>query len=101
MNIVINRCYGGFSVTEEVYKELGLEWTGYGYLKNSYFDIESDNYEKFRAEPRLIDAIKKIGLAESSGSCAELDIVEIPDGVDWYIDEYDGIESIHENHRSW
>ena len=32
---------------------------------------------------------------------SDLKIVEIPDGVDYEIDEYDGIESIHEKHRSW
>jgi hypothetical protein len=30
-----------------------------------------------------------------------LRIVEIPDGVEWHISEYDGIEHIAENHRTW
>ena len=101
LKIVINRCYGGFSVTEDVVKELGFKWGGYGFLSNSDFGIEDSNYDKFRSDPRLIAAIEKIGLLESSGGCAELDIVEVPDGIDWYVDEYDGMESVHENHRSW
>ena len=28
-------------------------------------------------------------------------IIEIPDDIEWEIDNYDGIESIHEKHRSW
>ena len=33
--------------------------------------------------------------------CAELAIVEIPDGIEWEIDDYDGIETIAETHRTW
>lgn len=38
---------------------------------------------------------------KASGKCAELKVIEIPDGVDWEIDDYDGIETVHEKHRSW
>jgi hypothetical protein len=38
---------------------------------------------------------------EANDQFAKLEIVEIPDGVEWQIDEYDGYESIHEVHRSW
>ena len=30
MKVVINKCFGGYSLSEEAYKFLGLEWTGYG-----------------------------------------------------------------------
>jgi hypothetical protein len=36
-----------------------------------------------------------------SGRCAELRIVEIPDGVDYEIEEYDGKEWVSEVHRTW
>jgi hypothetical protein len=29
--VVVNRCWGGFGLSQEAYKELGLEWDGYGY----------------------------------------------------------------------
>lgn len=38
---------------------------------------------------------------EASGRLAELEVVEIPDGTDWEIDDYDGVETIHEKHQSW
>ena len=102
MKIAVNKCYGGFCVSESVYKELGLEWDGYGFLENKDFGIESDNdYLEFRSHPKLIAAIEKVGVKESSGSLAEIEIVDIPEGVEWEIDEYDGIETIHEKHRSW
>lgn len=53
-----------------------------------------------RTDPILIRVIEELG-EKADGDCAELKIVEIPDGVDYEIDEYDGIETIHEKHRSW
>ena len=38
---------------------------------------------------------------KANGPCASLEIVQIPDDVEYEIDEYDGSESIHEVHRSW
>ena len=101
MKIAVNKCFGGFSVSKAVYKELGLKWDGYGYLSNEDFDIEDENYYKWRQHPKLIAAIEKIGDDKASGDLAKIRIVDIPDDVDWEIDDYDGIESIHELHRSW
>lgn len=101
MKIAINKCYGGFGLSQAVYKELGIEWDGYGYLTNEDLGIKSDNQEAYRSDPRLISAIEKIGEKESSGSMSAIRIVDIPDDVQWEINNYDGIETIHEKHRSW
>lgn len=53
-----------------------------------------------RTDPKLIQVIEELGDA-ANGKHAKLAIVEIPDGVEYDIDEYDGQESIHEVHRSW
>jgi len=53
-----------------------------------------------RANPNLIRVIEELG-TEANGSHAEIEIVEIPDGVEWIIDDYDGMESVHEAHRVW
>lgn len=53
-----------------------------------------------RSDPLLIQVVEELG-AQASGSFARLKIVEIPDGVDWEIHEYDGSETIREKHRSW
>lgn len=53
-----------------------------------------------RDDPELIRVIEELGKA-ANGKCASLRIVEIPDGIEWEINEYDGSESVEEKHRSW
>ena len=53
-----------------------------------------------RDDPLLIQVINEFG-EEANGRFACLGIIEIPDDVEWQIDEYDGWETIHEKHRSW
>jgi len=101
MKVAINRCWGGFGVSKEVFKALGMKWDNYGYLSNEDFGIKSDNYNAYRSDPRLIEAIEKVGVSKSSGAMAKIEIVEIPDDVKFEIENYDGQESIHEEHRSW
>ncbi len=88
MKIVINSCYGGYSLSEAAYNELGIPWDGYGYCKLK------------RSDPKLVSCVEKLG-TKANGECAELEIVEIPDDVDWEICDYDGKEWVAEKHRTW
>ena len=90
MKVVINKCYGGFSLSKKAYDYLGIEWDGYGY-----------KYQDDRTNPKLIECVEKLGGKKASGKLASLEIVEIPDNIEWYIDEYDGIEHIAEKHNTW
>lgn len=62
--------------------------------------LEDRNEQSMRTNPDLVDVVEKMG-KESWGQCAELEVVEIPDGIQWEINDYDGMESIHEMHRRW
>lgn len=64
--------------------------------KNWYFS--ANRLE--RTDKILIQVIEELG-KEASTNLSSLVIVEIPDGIEYEIDDYDGIESIHEVHRSW
>lgn len=128
MKIVINSCYGGFGLSHAAvlrYWELQgkeIHWYIDDIGKKVYgqdikpgdahgcihycFDPNNQNetywsyYDMKRDDPLLIQVVKELkNLA--NGRCAELEIVEIPDGVKWEIDEYDGIEHVAEQHRTW
>jgi hypothetical protein len=53
-----------------------------------------------RHDPALVQAVEELG-QQSWGSHAELVVVEIPDDVDYVVEEYDGMEHIAEAHRTW
>ena len=88
MKIVVNKCYGGFGLSEAAYNFLGLEWDGYGYA-----DIP-------RNDPKLVECVETLG-DKVNGRCAQLCITEIPDDIDWVIEEYDEKEWVVEKHQTW
>jgi len=65
-------------------------------LNTNYFSYR----DIAREDPALVKTVEKLG-KEANGSCSDLTIVEIPDDVKWTIDDYDGLESVEEEHRSW
>jgi hypothetical protein len=131
--VAINRCYGGFGLSNEAVLR-------YGELKgitlyhvpdkfcDSYYLCPPEEYEAVYAEdckksngsgrftasnalyfsvgdiprddPILIRVIEELG-ETANGPFAELKIVEIYENVEWEIEDYDGMESIHERHRWW
>ena len=59
----------------------------------------SDRYIP-RNDPLLVQVVEEMG-KDADGGFAELKVVEIPDDVEWQIDEYDGSEWVAEKHRTW
>lgn len=111
MKVVVNRCFGGFSLSKkaierlaEIGNEIAIEEmnrSDFGKKKCfGMYGFEFDHNHKHRTDPDLIKVIEELG-EEANGSCADLEIVEIPDDVEWEIDEYDGRERIAEKHRTW
>lgn len=136
--IVINKCYGGFSLSiagiKAFAKAKGLKVYFYANKENwddGYVRVDHPNekelfpptpfYKDFgpepekgkvdfdfvlsareikRDDPALIAVVKKLG---SKANCrySKLEIVEIPDDVEYTIEEYDGIEWVAEKHRTW
>ena len=113
MKIVINKCYGGFGLSEEAVllyaKKKGLNLIierNKGLKLNHYYLNEKKDGNYFcerdiqRNDPILVQVVKELGV-KANGSCSELKIVEIPDDVEWIIEEYDGKEWVSEDHRRW
>ena len=115
-SIVINTCYGGFNLSDEA-TELYLTKAGQTpfyknvdhfvscYSSEPWIDGKTDGkyfsvYDFERDDPVLIEVIRELG-AQASGRFAELTIVEIPDDVEWEIEEYDGTEWVREKSRTW
>jgi len=120
MKVVINRCFGGFGISNLAFEKL-LERKGIAFNKvpakypirgndSDYHraDIEQndesylreyDFYEN-RADADLIAVIEELG-EKSWGWASELAILDIPDDVKWHIHDYDGMEHVAEHHRTW
>lgn len=81
MVYVLNKCYGGFSLSHFAMENLGVK----------------DRYASLTAEQivELADLIEEHGAEACSGPFAKLKVVEIPDDcTDWELEEFDGIERI-------
>jgi len=53
-----------------------------------------------RDDENLVKVVEMLG-DKSFGEHAELKIIKIPANIKWVIDDYDGQESIEEEHKSW
>jgi hypothetical protein len=144
MKLVINKCYGGFGLSDAAYERLGElgvpikryteqkrgpdglyldepandgevifdrdltppEEDSFSALYWQYRDAKVQNrywetwLSENRAHPLLIRVVEEMGDA-ANGMHAKLAIVEIPDGTEYGISEYDGVEHVAEAHRTW
>lgn len=81
MKIVVNECFGGFSLSDWACEALGL--------------THMEGREIDRRDSRLVDLVEKYG-ERCNNSYSELGIVEIPDwSTDWIMTDYDGIETVY------
>jgi hypothetical protein len=120
MKVVINRCFGGFGLSDQAF-ELFMNKKGIEFekvpAKHSFRDGDSDYYSKGhvgeddhylyylylcedRSDPALVAVVEELG-EKANRSCSELAVVEVPDDAKWYIHEYDGMEHVAEEHRTW
>jgi hypothetical protein len=116
--VAINRCFGGFGISDEAFEKLlgrkgiafdkvenesklmGATYYQAGHAGDDDYYIGEYDYYNDRSDADLIAIIEEMG--ESANSWAsKLSIVEIPDDVKWHIHDYDGMEHVAENHRTW
>lgn len=114
MKVVINKRYGGFGLSKKAvehylkfkFPEGVLEYVMPSEKEDSisnYFKLDGEYFSEHgvdRTDPILINIIESLG-DEANSWCSQLKVVEIPDDVEWEIEEYDGQEWIAEKHRTW
>jgi len=124
--IVINKCYGGYSLSDEALLLLAkkkdphielmdpVEYYGTKDWKKERKDrspillqpmykgkVLVDNHSRDNRDCSVfIEMIKKLG-EKANGRSAQLETVTIPYGIEYEIEEYDGIEWVAEKHRTW
>ena len=113
-DIVINNQHGGFGLSRDAQISY-LERSGIKYTLKDRDDRHSNArygpiilvngrhwYDRSiaRDDLVLISLVEELGKA-SWGEHASLKIVRIPADVDWIIEEYDGLEWVAEQHRTW
>lgn len=82
---------------EDEFNDIYWKFKGQTKSNQRYWDsFASDS----RTHPLILQVVEEMGKA-ANGPCAELKIVEIPDGIDYTIEEYDGNEHVAEKHRTW
>lgn len=113
-DIVISRDYGGFGLSTEAHKFLLNLKHPVAIKEQKDEDSMANNPKRIdgptqdwhygdikRDDPLLVRVVKELGTKAASSVFAKLEIVTIPNDVDWYVEEYDGNEWISEVHRTW
>ena len=119
MKVVYNGCYGGFGLspkaTHEIAKrkDISLTWKEKGgkisyspptenriFGPSPYHNGKSYYPDYDRTDEILIAVIEEMGV-EANGECSSLYIEEIPDGAEYEIDEYDGMEEVVPPRQRW
>lgn len=129
--VILNKCYGEFGVSDKVYEEYakakGFNLFRYEkkdidkfvitdnknlflvhyskiYLGKQCKNIPNEAFlyldDRYREDKTLIDIVEKLG-EEANGIWSKLVVVEIPDDLDYVIDNYDGIETLHQKVQEW
>ena len=102
MKIVINKCYGGFGLSDKAV-ELYFRLKGWTYTKSdeklfgtSTYRVNGDYFSSSdipREDPDLVHVVETLA-EKANDSFSQLEIVDLPAGTLYRINEYDGYESI-------
>ena len=123
MKVVINACHGGFGLSDAAFEKFldrkGIAWES---CVNKYDMVDHYNkghlgeeehflysremlynsarQQEDRSDKDLVAVVEEMG-SKANGEYAYLKVVEIPDDVEWDVEEYDGNEWVAEKHRIW
>lgn len=90
--IVINKCYGGFHLSKRAQEK---------FFKLKENKLAADgSIDIVRDDPLLVQVVEELG-DKANTNLSQLKVIEIPEDVKWHIEDYDGIEWVAEDHRTW
>lgn len=92
MKVVINKSYGGFGLSDFAEGMLRERWPECPDFLGSDPNL--------RANRELVSVVEELG-SKANGFYSELKVVDVPDDAEWHIEEYDGLECVAEDHRTW
>jgi len=91
MKIIINTCYGGFCFSRAA---IDL------YVKRGGMFMKQEHDSDLRTDPVMIQIVEQMK-GHAADKVSHLVVITIPDDIEWYVDQYDGIEWVAEKHRTW
>ena len=105
--VVINNCFGGFSLSATAWALLAERKGGVLHTRESVWGTthyivmpdgaEIHNMDIERDDVDLVAVVEVLGTNAASNKGSQLEIATLPDDVtQWFIDEYDGEETLHE-----
>ena len=95
MNVLFNNCYGGFTYSDEALElYAAAEKLEYEKIEYSSLVIDGEHFDPSRTDETMIAILLSIGSERFSGDCSSIQVIEIEDGLEYDISEYDGMESI-------
>ena len=80
-----------------VSKDLG-NCVDYNTLSN--YIIKSPRAYDLRTDKTWIEVVEELGDKVNTWA-SDIRVIEIPDGIEYEIDDYDGIETVYEKRRCW
>lgn len=93
VEVVINRDYGGFGISDAAKAEIMALGADPEAIETPSGNDRLNDRSQGRSNPALVATVKKLG-KEANAPYADLTIVSIPRHLSWRISNYDGYESI-------
>jgi len=88
MKVVINACFGGYNLSLEACDQ--LQALGH-----------KQPHKIPRNHGHLVRVVEELGTERASGPHAKLTIIEVPGGINFFIGDHDGDESVIERGHTW
>lgn len=89
MKVILNRCFGGFDLSERAR----------GFLEARRSE-SWDYWVSHRDDPALVKCVEALG-DKADSDYSQLEVFDIPDGIRYEIIDYDGIEWAVEVGHIW